>query len=78
MDTTLIKRVERLRTVKEDFNLDQQKIADYSGRSRTTVGYVFSAKDERYVTESNIAAIEAGIEKILAEYRQKLCGHPTN
>ena len=38
--------------------------------------YFFDGKDgqdERYLTETNIAAIEKGIERILAEYRRELC-----
>lgn len=55
--------------------MDQQRIADNTepARTRVTVARVLSGQDERYLTESNVAAIEKGIEKILAEYRKKLC-----
>ncbi len=75
MDVQLQKRLEKIRQLKEDFKLDQQTIADNCEpvRNRVTVALVLKGSDERYLTESNIAAIEKGIEKILNEYRRKLC-----
>jgi hypothetical protein len=75
MDASLQKRIEAIRQLKEDFNLDQQTIANNCDpkRSRVTVATVLSGSDERYLTDSNVAAIEKGIEKILEEYRKKLC-----
>jgi hypothetical protein len=76
VDNDLQKRLEKIRQLKEEFRLDQQTIANYCepSRSRVTVALVFSGNDERYLTETNIAAIEKGIGKILDEYRRKLCG----
>ncbi len=75
METDLRRRLEEVRRLKEEFGIDIQKITDFSEpqRNRTTVAKVLSGQDERYVTESNVAAIEKGIEKILDEYRKKLC-----
>ncbi len=73
METGLINRIVRIRTTIDEFNLDQQKIADYSERNRVTVSRVLGGKDERYVTETNVGAIEKGVEKLLNEYRRKLC-----
>ncbi len=75
METDLRRRLEEVRRLKEEFGIDIQKITDFSEpqRNRTTVAKVLSGQDERYVTESNVAAIEKGIEKILEEYRKKLC-----
>ncbi|MDJ1481868.1 hypothetical protein QNI16_15310 [Cytophagaceae bacterium YF14B1] len=74
MDSTLEKRIEKLRKLKDEFNLDQKTIAKYADRGRTTVALVMAGTDDRYLTEGNVDAIEKGIEKILDEYRQKLCG----
>jgi hypothetical protein len=73
METGLLTRLVKIRETIEEFNLDQQKIADYSERNRVTVSRVLGGKDERYVTETNVEAIEKGIEKLLDEYRKKLC-----
>ncbi len=75
MDIALKTRLEKIKQIKEEFGLDQQRIADYSepARNRTTVAKVLGGTDERYLTESNIAAIETGIQKILDEYRKVLC-----
>jgi DNA transposition AAA+ family ATPase len=73
MDAALAKRIERIKQVTEEFDLNQSRIAEYAERSRTTVTKLFGGLDERYLTESNVAAIEKGIEKILEEYRKKLC-----
>ncbi|MDJ1496567.1 hypothetical protein QNI19_26780 [Cytophagaceae bacterium DM2B3-1] len=73
MDSALQKRVEKIRELKDKFRIDQNTLATYSGKSRTTVSIVLVQSDERYLTESNISAIEAGIEKILDEYRKELC-----
>lgn len=75
MDNELQKRLEKIRQLKEEFRLDQQTIANYCDppRSRVTVALVLSGNDDRYLTETNVAAIERGIEKILDEYRRKLC-----
>lgn len=75
METDLRPRLEEVRRLKEEFGIDIQKITDFSEpqRNRTTVAKVLSGQDERYLTESNVAAIEKGIEKILEEYRKKLC-----
>jgi hypothetical protein len=75
MDTGILKRLEEIRRLKDEFGIDIQKITDASEpkRNRTTVAKVLSGQDERYLTESNVAAIERGIEKILEEYRKKLC-----
>ncbi len=74
MDASLQKRIDEIRRLKEEFGLDQQRIADNTepARTRVTVARVLSGQDERYLTESNVAAIEKGIKKILAEYRKKL------
>jgi hypothetical protein len=75
MELGLKKRLDKIRKLKEDFNLDQQTIADNCEpkRNRVTVATVLSGNDERYLTESNVEAIEKGIGKILNEYRKKLC-----
>ena len=75
MDTGILKRLDEIRRLKDEFGIDIQKITDASEpqRNRTTVAKVLSGQDERYLTESNVAAIEKGIEKILEEYRKKLC-----
>ncbi len=75
MDASLQKRLDEIRRLKEEFGLDQQRIADNTEpvRTRVTVARVLSGQDERYLTESNVAAIEKGIGKILDEYRKKLC-----
>jgi hypothetical protein len=75
MDTGILKRLDEIRRLKDEFGIDIQKITDASEpqRNRTTVAKVLSGQDERYLTESNVAAIEKGIEKILDEYRKKLC-----
>lgn len=75
MDTGILKRLDEIRRLKDEFGIDIQKITDASEpqRNRTTVAKVLSGQDERYLTESNVAAIERGIEKILDEYRKKLC-----
>ncbi len=75
MDSSLQKRLEKIRQLKEEFGLDQQRIAENTepSRNRTTVARVLAGTDERYLTESNIDAVERGIEKILDEYRKKLC-----
>jgi hypothetical protein len=75
MDIDLKKRLDKIRILKEDFNLDQQTIAGNCEpkRNRVTVATVLSGNDERYLTKSNIEAIEKGIDKILNEYRKKLC-----
>ncbi len=74
MDISLNTRIEEAKKVISRFNLDQQKIADYAGRNRVTISRVLNANDERYVTDSNISAIESAINKILDEYRKELCG----
>lgn len=75
MDTALFKRIEKIRGLKEEFGLDQERIAQHTDphRSRVTVAKVFSGNDERYVTETNVEAVEKAIDKILDEYRKKLC-----
>jgi hypothetical protein len=75
MDTGILKRLDEIRRLKDEFGIDIQKITDASEpqRNRTTVAKVLSGQDERYLTESNVAAIEKGIGKILDEYRKKLC-----
>jgi hypothetical protein len=75
MDIDLKNRLEKIRQMKKEFNLDQQTIANNCepSRSRVTVASVLSGTDERYLTESNIAAVERGIEKLLDDYRKKLC-----
>jgi predicted transcriptional regulator len=75
MDASLQRRIDEIRRLKDEFGLDQQRIADNTEptRTRVTIARVLSGQDERYLTESNVAAIEKGIEKILAEYRKKLC-----
>jgi len=75
MDASLQKRIDEIRRLKEEFGLDQQRIAENTqpARTRVTVARVLSGQDERYLTESNVAAIEKGIGKILDEYRKKLC-----
>jgi hypothetical protein len=74
MDAHLQRRIDGIKQLAEEFNLNQTKIGEYAERSRTTVTKVFGGLDERYLTESNVAAIEQGIERILGEYRKKLCG----
>ncbi len=76
MDNELQKRLDKIRQLKEEFRLDQQTIANYCEppRSRVTVALVLSGNDQRYLTETNVVAIEKGIGKILDEYRRKLCG----
>jgi hypothetical protein len=68
-------RLEKIRSLKEEFGLDQKRIADNCEppRDRVTVAKLLSGTDERYLTETNIAAVEKGIEKLLDEYRKKLC-----
>jgi hypothetical protein len=75
MDVGLKVRLEKIRQLKGEFGLDQQRIADFCDppRNRTTVAKVLGGTDERYVTETNVEAIEKGIEKLLDEYRKKLC-----
>lgn len=76
MDLELQKRLDEIRRLKKEFRLDQQSIADHCDppRTRVTVATVLNGHDERYLTETNVAAIEKGIGKILDEYRRKLCG----
>jgi hypothetical protein len=78
MDIQLQKRLDTIRQLKEEFRLDQQSIADNCepSRNRITVALVLKGLDERYLTETNIAAIEKGIGKILDGYRKKLCKQP--
>lgn len=73
MNADLQRRIDRIKQLAEEFNLNQTKIGEYAARSRTTVTKVFGGQDERSLTESNVAAIEQGIERILGEYRRKLC-----
>ncbi len=75
MEIELQKRLEKIRQLKEEFNLDQKTIAEHCepSRTRVTVGLVLSGSDGRYLTEGNISAVEKGIERILNEYRNKLC-----
>ncbi|MBD0255199.1 MAG: hypothetical protein ICV83_05725, partial [Cytophagales bacterium] len=60
METGLKGRLAEIRRLKEEFGIDIQRITDFSEpqRNRTTVAKVLSGQDERYVTETNIAAIE--------------------
>jgi hypothetical protein len=76
VDSDLQKRLTKIRQLKQEFRLDQQTIANCCDplRSRATVALVLNGNDERYLTESNVSAIEKGIGKILDEYRRKLCG----
>jgi predicted transcriptional regulator len=75
MDASLLKRIEELRRLKEKFGLDQKKIARYAEppKSHITVSYVFKAENAKYLTETNVAAIEKGVRKILDEFREELC-----
>ncbi len=75
MDLHLYDRINRLRQLKADFGLSQERIAQHTNpkRSRVTVARVYSATDDRYITESNVDSIEGAINKILDEYRKKLC-----
>ena len=66
------RRIDRIKQLAEEFNLNQTKIGEYAERSRTTVTKVFGGQDERYLTERNVAAIEPVIERIPGEYRRKL------
>ncbi len=75
MDKQLADRIKKLKELKERFGLDQQRIADNTEpkRTRVTVARVLSGQDERYVTETNVEAVEKAINKVLDEYRQNLC-----
>jgi hypothetical protein len=75
MDNSLETRLERLRKTAKQYEMSTTKIAAYCvpTRNRTTVAKVVSGSDPRYLTEGNVSAIETAIEKILQEYRQKLC-----
>jgi hypothetical protein len=75
MDLGLKQRLDKIRQLKDEFGLDQQRIADFCEppRNRTTVAKVLGGTDERYFTESNLEAIEKGIDRLLDEYRKKLC-----
>lgn len=72
-DISLQKRIARLAALKEEFGLSQERIAEKAGLNRVTIAKVLTAKDERYHTESNVVAVEKAIEKVLEEYRKKLC-----
>jgi len=69
-------RIQTIRQQTEQFGITRPRLAEASGLSLTTVKKTLSpvGADKRYLTESNVSAIETGIEKILEEYRQKLCG----
>jgi len=75
MDIQLQKRLDTIRRLKEEFWLDQQTIPHNCEPSRNliTVALVLKGSDDRYLTETNVAAIEKGIKKILDGYRKKLC-----
>jgi hypothetical protein len=75
MDASLLKRIEELRRLKDKFGLDQNKIARYAEppKSYVTVSHVLKAENEKYLTETNVAAIEKGVRKILDEFREELC-----
>ncbi len=74
MDISLDKRIESLKGKMTEFGIDHKRLATYAERNYVTISRVLNGKDERYATESNISALEGGLEKILNEYRQKLCG----
>jgi hypothetical protein len=75
MDVSLLKRIEELRRLKDKFGLDQKKIARDAEppKSHITVSYVFKAENAKYLTETNVAAIEKGVWKIRDKFREKLC-----
>ncbi len=76
METDLRTRLAAVRELKEAFGIDIQKITNFSEppRNRTTVAKVLSGADERYLTETNLAAIEKGVQRVLDAYRRRLCG----
>jgi len=73
MDLLLQQRLEKVKELKASFDITFQRISDASGLHRDAVQHAMAGR-KYYVTEGNISAIEAGIENILKEYRQRLCG----
>ncbi|MDJ1481737.1 hypothetical protein QNI16_14650 [Cytophagaceae bacterium YF14B1] len=70
-------RLTALKQKMDEFGVSYQRLADYSERSLTTISKMFGSNDTRYKTDGNISAAEQGLEKILDEYRAKLCGKPS-
>ncbi|MDJ1505517.1 hypothetical protein [Xanthocytophaga agilis] len=71
----LDKRLEILGQKLEEFGISYDRLAQYSGRSKTSISKMFGKNDtKRYRTEGNVEAAEQGFEKIIEELRQKICG----
>lgn len=73
MDTSLAKRIDSIKEKLEYFDISSRKLAKSANRSHVTISYLLNGSDDRYITETNVQAIEEGIEKILDKYREKLC-----
>jgi hypothetical protein len=77
MNQHLETRIEKIKQLKDKFNLDQQNIANHTNpkRTRETVAHVLIGQDERYLTESNVCfqLIFQLKAYILNEYRKNLC-----
>jgi hypothetical protein len=72
MEKSLENRIKTAKETIEEFDINHRRLAEFAERSYVTVSRVLNGKGD-YVTETNVSAIEAGIEKILNKYRAKLC-----
>lgn len=70
------KRVMVIRDKTERFGITQSRLAAASGLALVTVKKVLSpmGNNARYLNETTLSTIEAGLERILQEYRDNLCG----
>ncbi len=68
-------RVAIIREKMEGFGVTQARLATTSGLALITVKKTLSPKgnNTRYLNDTTLSTIEAGLEKILQEYRDKLC-----
>lgn len=78
MDKSLENRIRKIKELIEQFDINQRKLAVLAGRNHTTISRVLNSNDERYVTETNVQAIEQGVQQILDTYRAALCNPNTS
>ncbi|MDJ1480384.1 hypothetical protein QNI16_07805 [Cytophagaceae bacterium YF14B1] len=74
-DVNISNRLSTLHKRLDEFGVSYQRLAEYSGRSKTTIAKMFGSNDDRYKTDGNVTAAEQELEKLLDEYRAKLCGN---
>ena len=66
--------VEKMRRLKEEFGIDQKRLADHVEPAWATVmvSQHLITTDERYLTQTRTAAVEKGVGNFLNEYCKKL------